>query len=87
MSWEVYIIEADNGKFYTGISNDLDKRFHNHQKGKGARFFRFSAPKKVLYREIQPNRSSALRREASLKKLTRAEKISLMNKPANLLLV
>jgi GrpB-like predicted nucleotidyltransferase (UPF0157 family) len=32
-NWEVYIIRAKTGKFYTGITTDLDRRFSEHQEG------------------------------------------------------
>ena len=79
--WYLYIIQADSGKLYTGITNDLERRLQEHEKGrKGARFFRFSAPKKLLYTESYPNRSEASKREAAIKKMTRAEKLALISK-------
>lgn len=78
--WEVYIIQTKCGKLYTGISNDLEKRFQAHSKHqKGARFFYFSDPEKILYRESFPNRSEATKREIFIKKLSRENKIKLIN--------
>lgn len=78
--WEVYLIQAESGKLYTGITTDLDRRFQDHQKGKkGARFFRFSSPEKILLRESFPNRSSATKRELEIKKMTRKEKLDLIH--------
>lgn len=78
-SWEVYIIETMSGKLYTGITTDLDRRFADHQKGeKGARFFRFSSPKAIRFREKQPNRSKATKREIEIKKMSRKEKLRLI---------
>lgn len=38
--WIVYLIQTTNGKIYTGITNNLERRFKAHQKkNKGARFF------------------------------------------------
>ena len=77
--WEVYIIQTKSGKLYTGITNDLDRRFEAHLKGqKGARFFHFSSPEKIMYREPQPNRSEASKRECAIKKLSRNEKLALI---------
>ncbi|MBI5273516.1 MAG: GIY-YIG nuclease family protein [Chlamydiales bacterium] len=77
--WEVYIIETKSKKLYTGITNNLERRFDNHQKRqKGARFFYFSSPEKVVFRETHPNRSEALKRECAIKKLSRKEKIALI---------
>lgn len=77
--WEVYIIRTKSGKLYTGITTDLDRRFSEHQKGgKGARFFRLSNAESIVYRESHPNRSEATKREMSIKKMTRKQKIDLI---------
>ena len=76
--WEVYIIETSSGKLYTGITNDLEKRFHAHTNTKkGAKFFRLSSPKKIVYREQCVDRSSASKRESLIKKMSRAQKLTL----------
>ncbi len=77
-SWEVYIIRTTSGKLYTGITTNLDRRFADHLQGrKGARFFRFSTPESIVYREPHPNRSSASQRECRIKKMTRQQKLDL----------
>lgn len=77
--WEVYIIQSEDGKLYTGITNDIKRRFDAHRQGrKGARFFHFSAPQKILFRESHPNRSEASRRENAIKKMSRQEKLKLI---------
>ena len=77
--WVVYIIQAKSGKLYTGITNDLERRFKDHQNGcRGARFFHFSSPESIVYREMQPNRSKALKRECTIKKLSRKQKLDLV---------
>lgn len=79
-SWEVYIIQTKSGKFYTGITTDLDKRFAAHKAGiKGARFFRFSEPENIVFRECHPNRSLATKREIEIKKKSRKEKLFLIS--------
>lgn len=79
-AWEVYIIQAKSGKLYTGITTDLDRRFSEHQKKrKGARFFRFSSAGSVVFREPQPNRSKATKREIKIKKMSRKEKLDLIS--------
>lgn len=77
--WFVYIIEAENGHLYTGITTDLERRLTQHQtKQGGARFFHTSAAKKLVYQETQANRSLASKREAEIKKLTRQAKLALI---------
>jgi putative endonuclease len=77
-SWEVYIIQTESGKLYTGITNNMEKRFYNHATRRGgARFFHFSSPQKIVYRESRPNRSEATKRECVIKKMTRHQKFVL----------
>jgi putative endonuclease len=77
-AWEVYIIQAVSGKLYTGITNNLERRFSNHMQSGGARFFHFSSPEKVVYRESRPNRSEASKREIAIKRMSRKEKLELI---------
>lgn len=79
-NWEVYMIQAKSGKLYTGITNNLDKRFADHiKRRKGARFFRFSSPDVVVFREVHRNRSEATKREMGIKKMTRQQKLALIH--------
>lgn len=80
MNWSVYIIQADDLSYYTGISTDVDRRFNQHLEGKGAKFFNGRKPVKVVFVEPEHSRSSAGKREAEIKKLTRDEKIRLIKK-------
>jgi len=78
MNWHVYIIETDDHFYYTGISTDIEKRFTQHANGKGAKFFNLHAPLKIVYSENDHTRSSASKREAEIKNLTKKEKIKLI---------
>ena len=79
MGWYVYIIEASDGSLYTGITTDVERRFTEHfSTDKGARFFRGRKPIRVVYSENHPDRGSALRREAEIKKLKRVSKLKLI---------
>lgn len=78
-SWIVYIARAKNEKLYTGITNNLEKRIEEHSSGKGgARFFRSSPFEKVVFQEKHADKSSALKRECAIKKLTRIKKLVLI---------
>ncbi|QMU61105.1 MAG: GIY-YIG nuclease family protein [Gammaproteobacteria bacterium] len=79
MNWFVYIIEADDQSYYTGISTDIEKRFKQHLDGKGAKFFNGRKPVKFVYIENEHTRSSASTREAEIKKLSRKQKEELIN--------
>jgi putative endonuclease len=79
MDWFVYIIESTDGSLYTGVTTDIDRRFSEHRdKRTGARFFRGRTPLRVVYSENHPDRSSAQKREADIKKLKRKEKLELI---------
>ncbi|MCY4046185.1 MAG: GIY-YIG nuclease family protein [Cellvibrionales bacterium] len=79
--WLLYIIETQGSKLYTGITTDVARRFNEHYSDpiKGAKFFRTDKPKKVLYQEAFCNRSEASKREQEIKKMSRKQKILLIN--------
>lgn len=77
--WSVYIIEATDGRLYTGITTHIERRWHQHSATRqGAKFFRGRQPRQLCYIEHGHDRSSASRREAVIKKLTRAQKLLLI---------
>jgi putative endonuclease len=77
--WYVYIIKASDDSLYTGVTTDVQRRFNEHcSADKGARYFRGRRPQQVVYTETHTDRSSALRREAVIKKLTRVGKMELI---------
>jgi putative endonuclease len=72
------MIECADGSLYTGVTTDIARRFREHSAGrKGARYLRARLPVGVVYLERGHDRGSALRREAAIKRLERAEKILL----------
>jgi len=78
MDWQVYIILCTDKSLYTGITNDLGRRLALHEANRGAKYFRARKPLRVVYLERGHTRSSASRREAAIKKLTRDEKLQLI---------
>jgi putative endonuclease len=82
--WQVYIIQTESGKLYTGIARDRLKRFEEHLSSKkGAKFFRIEKPKKIVYWEQHKNRSEASKRERKIKSLSRQQKLQLItSKPS-----
>jgi len=78
MDWTVYIIRCSDGSLYTGVTTDLERRFGEHQAGaRGARYFSGRQPVEVVYTEHGHDRSSACRREAAIKRLSRTAKLAL----------
>ena len=79
VQWFVYILKCTNGSLYTGVSTDVQRRFQEHTKGKkGAKYTRAHKPVKIVYLKTCISRSEAQEREAAIKKMTRAEKLSLI---------
>lgn len=74
-----YVLECSDGTFYTGWTTDLEKRLAVHNKGKGAKYTRMRLPVKLLYFEEYEDKSSALKRECQIKKMSRKEKEKLVN--------
>ena len=72
--WCVYVLECSDGTYYTGITNDLERRLYHHSIGSGAKYTRSRLPVVPRMVEAHEDRSAALRREAQIKKLTRREK-------------
>lgn len=77
MNWQLYIILCSDDSLYTGITTDMGRRFRQHAAGEGAKYFRGRRPVKVIYLEEGHSRSSASKREALVKRLSRAEKLLL----------
>ena len=63
---------------YTGITTDMKRRRKQHNAGTASRYTRCRLPVKVVYQDAQPNRSSALKREAAIKAMTREQKLTLL---------
>ena len=84
MKFFVYILKCNDGTFYTGYSIDIIERVKAHNDSKiGAKYTRSRRPVSLVYSERFNKKESAMKREAEIKKLTRKEKITLINsKPA-----
>ena len=74
----VYLLRCGDGTLYTGCTNDLRRRLAVHNAGKGAKYTRSRLPVSLVYWESLPDKSSALRRESAIKRLSRAQKLSLI---------
>jgi len=78
VAWFVYMLRCGDGSLYTGYTDDVARRLAVHQSGKGAKYTRSRLPVTLAYQEELPDKSAALRREAAIKKLTRGEKLRLI---------
>ena len=80
MRYFVYILRCSDNTLYTGISNDLKKRMATHKLGKGSKYVRARLPFKLIYFKQKDNKSSALKEELFIKKLSKLEKEDLISK-------
>jgi putative endonuclease len=80
-AWVLYLLECENGSYYAGITTDLERRFAEHVFGIGARYTRANPPKRVVAIMTFPDRASASRAEAALKKLPRKDKPGYFSHP------
>jgi len=72
--WFLYIIRCKGNMLYTGITTDVERRFEQHQAGKGAKFLRGKAPLALVYQITVGNHSEALKEELRIKKLSKSAK-------------
>jgi len=80
MSWQVYILECADGSLYTGSTNDLPRRVREHNGSAiGAKYTRARRPVELRYAHACKDRSAALKEEARIKRLSRQEKLQLLD--------
>lgn len=78
MAYTVYILRCSDDTLYTGIATDPVRRLAVHNSGKGAKYTRSRLPVALVYQEACPDKSAALRREWAIKRLSRTEKLRLI---------
>lgn len=76
--WFVYVLLCCGGSLYTGIAKDVEKRFLEHVAGKGSAYTRSHKPIRIVYTERKRMKSSALKREAEIKRWARKKKIKML---------
>lgn len=74
----VYIVKCNDKTYYTGYTNNIEKRLKAHNDGKGAKYTRVRLPVQLVYKECYETKSEALKREYAIKKLTRSQKEKLI---------
>jgi putative endonuclease len=84
MAYSLYIVVCADGTYYTGIAVDVGRRLleHNGAAGKGRKGARYTAPRRpvgLVYQAAFESRSAALKEEARIKRLTRAQKRALID--------
>ncbi|MDX1649940.1 MAG: GIY-YIG nuclease family protein [Myxococcota bacterium] len=74
------MLRCADGTLYTGIARDLARRLAAHGRGTASKYTRVRRPVRLVFSEPWPDRGAALRREAALKRLRRAEKQRLVRR-------
>ncbi len=77
----VYIVQAADGTFYTGMTKNIEERIALHARGKGARYLRGRTPIALVYSEQCPDIKSAMVREIQIKKYSKRRKEKLAQQP------
>ena len=75
-NWYVYLLECKDGSFYTGTTNNLEKRMKAHVEGKGSKYVFSKGFKKILASKICKNKSEAYKCEYKIKQLPKNKKIN-----------
>ena len=74
----VYLLRCSDNTLYCGWTTDLTARLSAHNSGRGAKYTRSRRPVELVYWEEYEDRRQALSREWHLKRLSRAEKLTLV---------
>jgi len=77
--WYVYIIKCSDDSLYTGIAKDVSRRIIEHNRGEGGSYTRVRTPVTLTFKESHPTQSSALQREAQIKRWSKAKKLALIS--------
>lgn len=76
----VYLLRCADDSLYCGWTTDLEGRIAAHNNGTGAKYTKSRRPVELVYFEEYENRHEALSREWHIKRLSRAEKLHLLEK-------
>lgn len=76
-----YMLQCKDGSYYTGWTNNLDKRVKCHQQGKGGHYTHAKRPVILVHYEEYPTKQEAMKREWAIKHLSRKEKEQLVLSP------
>jgi len=76
----VYVLRCMDGSLYCGWTNDLERRLAQHRAGLASRYTRSRLPVELAWSQPMPSRSDAMREEARIKRLSRADKLLLVSR-------
>ena len=76
----VYLLRCADGSLYCGWTNDLKRRVRAHNAGTGSKYTRSRRPVTLVWYEKCESKQAAMSREWQLKRLSREEKIQLIER-------
>lgn len=76
--WYVYMLLCQNGAIYTGVTDNIERRFKEHAQGKGGHYTNYNRPKEFLYKELFEDRLDAEGREQQIKRWSKVKKLALI---------
>ncbi|MBW2043059.1 MAG: GIY-YIG nuclease family protein [Deltaproteobacteria bacterium] len=83
MAYWVYILQSEvDGSFYIGSTRDVCERIQRHNDGR-SRYTKTKRPWKLVYKEIFPDRSSAVKREAEIKRKKKRTAVESLARPSH----
>ncbi|MEZ8859435.1 GIY-YIG nuclease family protein [Vibrio sp. 10N.247.311.51] len=77
--WVVYLIRNRHNALYCGVTNNLERRFEQHQTGKGAKALKGKGPLKLVWSFDVGSKSEALKTEYAIKQLPKSRKEKLVS--------
>ena len=79
--WIIYLLECGDKSLYCGITNNLDRRLkqHNGEINGGAKYTQSRKPLKIVYQENAISRAEALKREITIKRMSKKSKKNLIS--------
>lgn len=80
-SFFVYILKCENDSYYTGYTDNLERRYQKHCEGVASKYTRSFKPLKIAASWEVCDKSQAMKIEAYIKKLSRVEKEKLVRDP------
>lgn len=69
-----YVLECNDGSYYAGYTNNLERRLRLHNEGKGAKYTRAKRPVRCIYFEQYTTKREAMQMEYHFKQLSRKAK-------------
>ncbi len=78
--WFLYVLECSDGSLYTGVTTNIQRRLNEHNTSdRGAKYTKTRRPVKLVWHKEYPTRSEAQSEECRFKKLTRKNKLKIIN--------